>query len=381
MKDGACDNKHFTNTTSLSIDAVSNRINTMNLSSNNDATTEASTVILPGASTSDCKKVKGASKSKSNLDTLEVIGQLQNMSTADDNVSVCANCGKEGANNICNKCKQVKYCNAACKKKHRHKHKKDCEEHLRLVAEKRDKELFKQPPPLADCPICFLRLPYLDTGRRYMTCCGKEICSGCFYAPVYDDQGKKVDNEKCPFCRAPTPTSVEEAVKRLKKRVDFDDAIALHNQGNYCRDGRNGFPQDYTKAFELWHRAAELGYAKSYYSIGYAYSNGRGVKRDMKKAVHYWEQAAMEGNVMARYNLGYIEFHKGNMNRAAKHYMIAVGAGCDDSLKEIKELYSNGQATKEDYMTALRSYQEFLGEIKSKQRDEAAAADEEYRYY
>jgi len=193
---------------------------------------------------------------------------------------------------------------------------------------------------------------------------------------------KLISNEKCPFCRAPTPTSVKEAIRRSTKRVDFDDAIAMHNQGNYCRDGRNGFPQDIDKAFELWHRAAELGYAKSYYSIGYAYSNGRGVKSDMKKAVHYWEQAAMKGNVMARYNLGYIEFHKGNTNRAAKHWMIAVGAGGDDSLKEIKELYSNGQATKEDYMQALRIYQEFLGEIKSKQRDEAAAADEEeYRYY
>jgi len=53
----------------------------------------------------------------------EMMGNLQNMSTADDGgvVSGCANCGKEGANNVCNKCKQVKYCNAACKKKHRSK--------------------------------------------------------------------------------------------------------------------------------------------------------------------------------------------------------------------------------------------------------------------
>ena len=45
--------------------------------------------------------------------------------------------------------KSVKYCNAACKKKHRHKHKKDCEEHLRLAAEHaaklHDEVLFKQP--------------------------------------------------------------------------------------------------------------------------------------------------------------------------------------------------------------------------------------------
>ena len=86
---------------------------------------------------------------------------------AADSIPVCANCGKEGSdvNNICNKCKIVKYCNAACKKKHRHKHKKECEEHIRLAAEHaaklHDEKLFKQPPPLEDCPICFQQLPVL----------------------------------------------------------------------------------------------------------------------------------------------------------------------------------------------------------------------------
>ena len=50
---------------------------------------------------------------------------LNNISTADneDDMPICANCGKQGSDvtNICNKCKSVKYCNAACKKKHRHK--------------------------------------------------------------------------------------------------------------------------------------------------------------------------------------------------------------------------------------------------------------------
>ena len=70
----------------------------------------------------------------------------------------CAACGKEGGNlNTCNKCKLVKYCNAVCKKKHRSKHKKECE---RIVAESHDEELFfKDPPSREDCPICFLPLP------------------------------------------------------------------------------------------------------------------------------------------------------------------------------------------------------------------------------
>ena len=116
---------------------------------------------------------------------------LTMMSTDDDtSTTSCANCGKEGSNlNSCNRCKLVKYCNAACKKKHRSKHKKKCD---RRVAEMHDEDLFKQPPRREDCPICFLRLPTLDTGRRYKSCCGKKICSGCFHAPVYDNNGNKV---------------------------------------------------------------------------------------------------------------------------------------------------------------------------------------------
>ena len=300
------------------------------------------------------------------------------MSTEDIVVSVCANCGKEGddVNNICNKCKQVKYCNAACKKKHRHKHKKACE---RRVAELHDEELFKQPPPeYGDCPICFIRLPFI--APPYMTCCGKRICSGCLHAPRYDNLGNEVDKEKCPFCRAPTP-SKEEMIEWENKRMELDDPIATYNVGVYYREGKYGYQQDYRKALELYHRAAELGYAAAYSSIGTTYFNGQGVEVDKEKAKHYYELAAMGGNGIARHNLGNSEARAGNFDRAVKHYMIALKDGDSESLVVIKKFYSNGLATKEDYTKALRTYQTYLGEIKSKQRDEAAAFHERYRYY
>ena len=316
----------------------------------------------------------------------DVVEKLQHMSTADDKdndiVSICANCGKESDSNnmnICNKCKQVKYCNAVCKKKHRSKHKKACK---KRAAELHDEKLFKQPPPAEECPICFIRLPTLHTGRKYKTCCGKEICSGCSYAPVYDNQGNKVDEKKCAFCRTSYPTSKEEAVERLKKRVEVDDAIAIINLGSYYANGTNGYPQDMDKALELLHRAAELGYASADRSIGYAYDMGNGVEVDKKKAYHYYELAAMKGDLGARHNLGAMDIEAGNMDRATKHYMIAVrSSGYSKSLDGIKQMYSNGHATKEDYKRALQSYQTYLGEIKSVHRDKAAAADENYRYY
>jgi len=331
-------------------------------------------------STSD----KDSESSKSN-DACELEEKLQNMKTVDaDAVSICANCGKEGGdvNNICNKCKQVTYCNAACKKKHRHKHKKDCEEHLRLAAELHDSELFKQPPPqYGDCPICFLRLPSYYMGQNYMTCCGKMICSGCAFSPVYDNQGNEVDNQKCAFCRSPAPKSSEELIERYERRIQANDSQAIHNQGYYYRVGKYGFPQDYVKALELFHRAAELGHAKAYASIGYSYDNGEGVEADKAKARYYYELSAMGGDEDARYNLGIMEEKAGDLARAVKHFLIAIRSGDDESLKEIQELYSNGHATREDYAKALQLYQAYLGEIKSRQRDEAVAADEGYRYY
>ena len=80
-------------------------------------------------------------------------------------------------------------------------------------------------------PICFQLLPYLDpTGKKYMTCCGKVICSGCCYAPIYDNQGNKVDNQKFAFCRTPHPTD-EEITERFKKRVELEDTSAIHKLG------------------------------------------------------------------------------------------------------------------------------------------------------
>ena len=243
-----------------------------------------------------------------------------------------------------------------------------------------DEDLFKQPPQKGECPICFLRMPSLKTGSRYQACCGKIICCGCVYASAKMDGN--VD-QLCPFCRTLAPKTDEEAVKLSNKRAELDDAEAIYSLGFDYSRGDNGLPQDYEKALELWHQAAELDCTKAYYSIGNAYVFGRGVERNETKAMHYWELAAIGGNAEARYNIGSTEVQAlaGNMDRALKHFMIAVGSGDHDSLKQIKQFYSKGYATKDDYANALRAYQAYLKEIKSDQRDKAAAFDDMYKYY
>ena len=299
------------------------------------------------------------------------------MSTAtDNNMTTCANCGRgeesTGDLKACTACKVVKYCNRDCQIAHRPEHKKACKER---AAKLRDEALFKDPPQNEDCPICFLRLPTLLSGWRHKTCCGKRICSGCIHAVNIID-----DEEKCPFCRSPAPIE-EEGMKQIQKRVETDDAEAMNGLGYLYWRGSNGLPQDFAKALELWHRAAELGHAGAYNNIGNCYWYGRGVGMDKKKGKHYCELGAIGGFVGARYLLSNIEKNAGNMDKALKHFMIAVGFGHDGSLKQMKQLFMKGHVTKDEYSKALKSYQAYLGEIKSDQRDAAAAYDEGFKYY
>ena len=102
---------------------------------------------------------------------------------------------------------------------------------------------------------------------------------------------------------------------------------------------------------------------------------------DKKKADYYYKLAAIRGELNARCNLGNNEKKAGNMNRALKHYMIAVRGGCTHSVKAIQRMFMNGHVSKDQYANALQCHQAYINEIKSDQRDKAAAFSDDYRYY
>ena len=161
---------------------------------------------------------------------------------SDKTIICCANCGKgeecSGDLKLCVACKMVKYCNRDCQIAHRPEHKTACK---KRAAELHDKALFKHPPPVDDCPICMVRLPLIGTGSKYMSCCGKTVCSGCIHAMDMEDidRGKKEeDRGVCAFCRTPAPTSEEEVLERMNKRVDLEDAEAMSNLGFIYSAGR-----------------------------------------------------------------------------------------------------------------------------------------------
>jgi len=284
--------------------------------------------------------------------------------------STCANCGKEGNSdnmNTCNKCKSVKYCNAACKKKHRSKHKKACD---RRVAELHDEQLFKEPPPREECPICMLPLPVDAIQMTFQTCCGKTICNGCIYAMCMSEGGGLI---LCPYCRTPESSSDEEHIKRTKKLMDIGNAEAFNHLAGYYELGRMGLPQDHRKANELLLKSGELGCTEAYYNLGCNYDNGDGVEVDKKKAKQYYELAAMGGDVNARHALGCDEGRDGNVDRAMRHFINVARAGKEEAVKAVKIGFMNGVLTKDEYANTLRAHHEIQKEMKSDERDKAAA--------
>jgi len=232
-------------------------------------------------------------------------------------------------------------------------------------------ELFRDPPPKEDCPICMLPMPYASgmcgMAKTYQTCCGKVLCEGCVYATALE-MLKGNMKDFCAFCRAPSPHSDEEAKKRYEKRMDLNDAGAFNELGELYYKGEKGFSRDVNKAFGLWQKAAELGSISAHHSLSNIYYEGKVVKQDIKKVVYHLRIAAIGGHERARHNLGVIEEQIGNMDKAMKHYMIAAKAGLDMSLKAVGEEYKAGCVTKGEYTSVLREHKESQDEMKSEQR-------------
>jgi len=175
----------------------------------------------------------------------------------------------------------------------------------------------------------------------------------------------------CPYCRVPYPRSDEGLMMQMTNRIGKNDPEAIHELGSAYYRGRAGLPRDYTKATELWKRAAELGCARAHNALSGAYQHSQGVEKDMEKAMHHCTLAAIGGHEYARHTLGLFEALDGNMSIAMKHFIIAAMSGLEEALKEVGEGYRAGHVTKDEYANTLRSHQDSCEEMKSESRARA----------
>ncbi|EJK56945.1 hypothetical protein THAOC_23068 [Thalassiosira oceanica] len=170
-----------------------------------------------------------------------------------------------------------------------------------------------------------------------------------------------------------TPFSTDDAsmLAMIEKRVHKGDAEAIYFLGQKYFYGELGLTKDIPRAIELWTEAVDLGSINAHYDLGRKYYFGNGIEEDKPMGIHHWQQAAMGGDTGSRNNLGYDEYKNGNYELAVQHWMISAKMGHEKSLNNIKDMFTEGYATKAQYAESLLGYQDAVQEMKSPQREEA----------
>ena len=153
------------------------------------------------------------------------------------------------------------------------------------------------------------------------------------------------------------------------KRVKANDPAAIFQLG--LEQYNKGY---YSRAFEYYAKAAELGNAHAHYQLSNMYYDGQGVEKNEGKEIHNLEEAAIGGHPDARYNLGVHENDNGNVERAVKHWFIAAKLGDDDSMEKVKKMYQGGLISEEDFTSTLRAHRATKDATKSPQREVAEKA-------
>lgn len=292
--------------------------------------------------------------------------------------AACANCGARESDDtklkICNACKMARYCCRGCQVSHWPRHRVACK---KRAAELFEKELFKDPPEMKECPICMLPFSHDKNSSVFFACCGNLICNGCLHAQFKEDatNGKEwEDCQACAFCRTPATQDAKERIRRVNRNVERNHAPSMYQLAAYFVRGEEGLEKDIMKAIELFEKSGRLGYAESYHWLGLVYCYGRdGVKRDMKKGRHYLELGAIGGCIRARHELGGLDLKEGNRKRAKKHFLISAKAGLTESLETLKTGRKDESVAKDEYAEALRAYLKQHQDTRSKTRDEAPA--------
>ena len=146
------------------------------------------------------------------------------------------------------------------------------------------------------CGICLETLPRWGDRVTWLPCCGKVMHDACS-----EELLASAHRNKCPMCRAPTPTTLESH-RRAVKWAERGKAWAMIMIADKYEHGR-GVQKSQKKA-RLWYgRAAEQGYADAQCSLAYMHEKGEGGPVSVEQARVWYGRAAEQGDTLAQFNL------------------------------------------------------------------------------
>lgn len=163
----------------------------------------------------------------------------------------------------------------------------------------------------------------------------------------------------------------------VQKRMEQGDPAAISCMAHFFRFGLCGVAQNEHQSFELYLRAAELGFARACFNVAMYYRRGLNgsVPVDVEKYRKYLVLAAKGGHSGARCLLGSDEANHGNMDVAIKHWKISAAMGEKKAMENLKYcFFKQANLSKEEYASAVRAFKTARDEEWSEERDKAAAA-------
>ena len=268
----------------------------------------------------------------------------------------------------------------------------------------------RAPQPGRDaCLLCYHILPLQRKKSIYKSCCGKTICYGCIVGlerahllkeAEHIIEGITTEEEEfqmlseqggpcrlCPFCRTEMPSSDEDYMRRINKRVDIcnddDYTIALIELGTCYELGKYGVPRNYEKAEGLYKQAYDLDDPQASWKLFCLRRDRYTGGIDIKKKMEYLQRGVMLGNISCIDQL--VDYFAMKQNSFDDLYR----AGGTESIEELAGVSMKGARlggdtkclmmcykkyklpSKDDLATTLRAHQAAKNEMKTVQREYA----------
>ncbi len=185
-------------------------------------------------------------------------------------------------------------------------------------------------------------------------------------APVYNDLDLESMTSEQIYVLAEKYYYGKDVEKNLERSFDLYLSAAEHGYekayydvGYAYRYGK-GVEKDDERAFVWLLRSAECGESKAQYRVGYMYGNAIGTEQNYEKSYYWHIKAAQNGNKDSKCSLGYMyekgRFVEKDLEKAFKWYQEAANAGDDCAQSNLGNFYEHGYGVEQNEEEAIKWY-------------------------
>ncbi len=165
------------------------------------------------------------------------------------------------------------------------------------------------------------------------------------------------------------PEDISKTYEWFLKAAEQGDAEVQCNAGTFLLDGTEykfrhseiSLQDVRAKGVEFYQKAANQGYPEAQFELGCLYRIGKVIPEDYQKACEWYQKAANQGYVRAQFSLGEMYLLGNGVSKddtkAFEWYLKAANGGNPDAIYQVARMYQNGTGVSQDYKKAYEWYQ------------------------